>query len=369
MNLAGVRGKKLFERDENRKKKGEASEFFFTPKLLDTFGYKSIGKENWIPGSTQNDRKQEHWIASQAREWQKQEWQMSIFRYTLPMLITVFPLARSLHPRGYTYEVGEVWQDQIVIGGVVEIPIGKYVERGIVAHHGGEVLPHIEVRPIVSVISVTPLLSLSELSMVGFLAQKYLLPIHRVLAFFLPSPLLSRLDKKNYLLEVPKKDTLREKNRKPKREIHHYLETRFSEEKKKIYEESDTSTVWCFPDDLFVLAFFGEGKNRDQEHSIILAESTSAKKTWHWIDAYEKKSQILVWTRKILYYNLSAYDRLIYVEDAFGTEQYQYPYKIQNLDILEALSKSSNIDITIISSSPTLSLFANFREYQIITKR
>ncbi len=50
-------------------------------------------------------------------------------------------------------------------------------------------------------------------------------------------------------------------------------------------------------------------------------------------------------------------------------EYYQYPTRIKNLDILRYIALSREFNITIISSSPTLSLFANFRDFQIIPIR
>ncbi len=45
------------------------------------------------------------------------------FSYTFPMYIAVIPLAKSLHPRPYTYFVTSTWSEQIVMGGMVEVSI------------------------------------------------------------------------------------------------------------------------------------------------------------------------------------------------------------------------------------------------------
>lgn len=277
------------------------------------------------------------------------------------MYISVLPLARSLHPRPYTYSVSELWEGQIVVWGLVEVPIGKYVERGVVASIENEVDENIEIRPIVSVISSTPLLTPTEIAMTEALAVRYLLPVNKVLAFFLPSPLLTRLEKRNYIFE--EKGSWRDPKEKWKKMIHQYLDN--------IYTPVDANNtreewvVFCFPDDFFLYSFFA--KEKEKNILTIPHEATTTRKAQSWIDAREGKYEILVWTRKILYYNLSRYKKLIYVEDAFSAEQYQYPYRIKNLDILRSLADSSDIDITIVSSSPSLELLANFRDFSLVT--
>ena len=55
------------------------------------------------------------------------------------------------------------------------------------------------------------------------LAVRYLLPVHKVLAFFLPSPLLARLEKRNYIFE--EKGSWRDHKEKRKKTIHQYLDS------------------------------------------------------------------------------------------------------------------------------------------------
>ena len=89
------------------------------------------------------------------------------------MYIAVIPLARSLHPRPYTYFVTTTWSD---------VPIDS-------------------IKPIISVISSIPLLPPYILAAILSIASRYSLPMHKALALFFPVPLQSRLDKKNYLFE------------------------------------------------------------------------------------------------------------------------------------------------------------------------
>lgn len=293
------------------------------------------------------------------------------------MYIAVIPLARSLHPRPYTYFVTPTWSDQIVIGGMVEISIWSAVEKWIIASI--EKIPPSDVpldaiKPIISVISSIPLISPYILTAILSIASRYSLPIHKALALFFPVPLQSRLDKKNYLLEVDlwRKDALRH----PTYQILNYLDTIFSPS--HIGEFLREDTVLIFPDDMFLSSFEDaidvyiekmKWENTTLTYTKLYAESTPTRRSQSWIDVYEKKYQIIVWTRRLLYYNLEKYKNIIYIEDAFGMEYYQYPTLIKNLDILRYVADSHNFNITIISSSPTLSLFANFRDFKITPLR
>lgn len=277
------------------------------------------------------------------------------------MFLSVIPLKHSLSTKPFTYSVSDTWKDHIQIGSLVEIPIGKHLDLWIIS----EILlespttekEYFEIKPIIALISETPLITEEMVAMVFQISQKYFVPIHKIISLFLPTPLLSRLDKKNYLLE--KKDSFPERDE-PVREIHHFTNRIFSPKDMERY--ATNGNIFCFPDDLFALSFFPkETENTD----ILLNESTPTKKSQIWIDIYEWKRDIIIWTRRILYYNLKAYNRIIYIEDSFGNEQFQYPTRLRTLDILRSLADNTQKDIIIITSTPSLSLFADFRDFHI----
>lgn len=323
-----------------------------------------------------SDSKKKNWPLSQ-------EWffiSLSIiayFSYTFGMYIAVIPLARSLHPRPYTYFVTATWSEQIIIGGMVEISIWSAVEKWIIAsieEIPPRDVPLDSIKPIISVISSIPLLSPYILAAILSIAGRYSLPIHKALALFFPVPLQSRLDKKNYLLENILWENNHSEN--PKYQILNYLDTVFSPS--NIGDFLIEDTVLIFPDDMFLSSFedaidtnlekLGQ-ENTALTYAKFYAESTPTRRSQGWIDIYEKKYKIIVWTRRLLYYNLEKYKNIVYIEDAFGMEYYQYPTRIKNLDILKYIADSKQFNITILSSSPTLSLFANFRDFKIVPMR
>lgn len=281
------------------------------------------------------------------------------------MLLSVIPLKHSLSTEPFMYSVSDTWKDHIRVGSLVEVPIGKHIDLGIISEilweHPQAREEYFEIKPLMAVISETPLLTQEMIRVILQISKKYYIPIHKIISLFLPAPLLSRLDKKNYQLE--NQERIRTGNT-PIREIHHFMHHIFTTKDMDTYMEK--GDIFCFPDDLFVLSFFPENK---ENTAMLLNESTPTKKSQTWMDIYNGKKDIIIWTRRILYYNIQKYRRIIYIEDSFGSEQFQYPTRLRTLDILRALADESDIDITIITSTPSLSLFADFRDFTIQHKK
>ncbi|GAB0175139.1 MAG: hypothetical protein HHAS10_10180 [Candidatus Altimarinota bacterium] len=282
------------------------------------------------------------------------------------MYISVIPTSKSQGKSPYIYFVSPTWENQITIGGLVEIPFGKEILFGIVTSFeiaGSLDINTYEIRPIHSVICSSPILDIQQLKVILRLSEKYFLPIHKSLSLFLPIALLRRLEKRNFILS----DTPRNKGEVfSSISIHHYIESTFSP--KDIKEYLKPESVILFPDDMMLFSFF-KGKINDDSISLIPTEATITKRIQAWIDIYEKKYEIIVGTRRLLYYNLKAYKNIIYIEDAFGVEQFQYPTSIRSLDVLSFILESHSHNITIISSSPSLELFAKFPKSKIQTMK
>jgi primosomal protein N' len=149
-------------------------------------------------------------------------------------------------------------------------------------------------------------------------------------------------------------------------EIHHYIDSIFSPS--DIGQYLIPWSVFIFPDDI-LLSIFQESQKDHGDIGVFPIDLTPAKRVKSWIDTYEAKYTIIFWTRRILYYNLSVYDHIFYIEDAFATEQYSYPTKIQNLDILKSLERGGRHNIKIISSTPSLQTLAYFQNGKIKTIR
>ncbi len=272
------------------------------------------------------------------------------------MYIEVIPLKYSLSRHPYTYVVPEIWQSQIVVGWLAEVPIGNAIDTGIIAKILDilpEGLAHTEIKPVITILSSTSVFSQIQIDLILELARRYCIPIHRIASLFFPSALRTRLDKRNYILESPSLHASWE----PRTEIHFFSDSIVAPT--GIHEYLLPDSIFIFPDDFFLLQFAKAILYRD-DILMIPNDATDTKRAQAWIDIYEKKYPIIFWTRRLLYYNLQAYSRIIYVEDAYGSEFFQYPSKIRTIDILAFISKYTP-QTYIITSSPTLELLHRFR--------
>jgi primosomal protein N' len=94
---------------------------------------------------------------------------------------------------------------ELRVGQIVEVPYGNKVENGIIAQIHAECPidqaseAYARIRPISRVVTDKILLAPYQIDMITRIASRYMIPIHRVLAIFLTRPILSRLEKKDYM--------------------------------------------------------------------------------------------------------------------------------------------------------------------------
>lgn len=166
------------------------------------------------------------------------------------MHISVIPTSHSINTTPLTYHVGDVFRSQLMIGSLVEIPVGKTIEYGIVADINVDIPEGKEIKSIVQVICSAPILDRYQIQVIGRIARHYMLPIHRVLGFFLPRPVLRRLEKSNFsdLKNPPEK-----KEQKQESCISFFQNTTITPEVLKPY--LSPGTVVICPDDIALSLF------------------------------------------------------------------------------------------------------------------
>jgi hypothetical protein len=112
------------------------------------------------------------------------------------------------------------------------------------------------------------------------LADRYFLLIHKALALYLPAPLMTRLEKRGYVLDsfelvTPLKSSI---------SIHHFVSRTFAPEDLNKY--LIPKTVIIFPDDMMLTVFMRDYK-KQEDIFLLRNEATSAKRSQAWIDIYE----------------------------------------------------------------------------------
>jgi primosomal protein N' len=69
---------------------------------------------------------------------------------------------------------------------------------------------------------------------------------------------------------------------------------------------------------------------------------------------YNGEKNIIIWTRRILYYNLSHYNNIVYIEDSLNKSAMRYGHRYKHLEILRNMSLNSHFNISILSTLPSI---------------
>lgn len=273
------------------------------------------------------------------------------------MLISVIPSSHSISTTPLTYSVGDVFRSQIQVGSLVEIPLGKNKEYGIVAGIAEYIQESYEIRPIIQVVCSTPLLASYQIHLILSIARRYMIPIHRVLGFFFTRPTLSRLEKSNFggLAEVS--------------HVSHDSNGRIIFLQNTIVTPTVLSeyiserTVIVCPDDISLFQY--QKAFEDSSYFFLPNEATDAKRSKAWRDIRNGLYSTIFSTRKILFFNLERYQHILYLEDAFVNEYFHYPTYIHYNDILKSLDETKQFQIDILTSIPLLRTLVDFRHFEI----
>ena len=303
------------------------------------------------------------------------------------MLAKIIPHGTSFSTEPLTYFVGDSFRSEIFPGQLVEIPYGKknilwvvaeiseqnfeknnenfgVAVVGKFANFRGENPDEIfDIKGVSVIIDTKPILAPYQLRTIERLAMKYILPIHKALAIFLNEPTLRRLQKYNFPLEKLKKI---EEN---------ILKNEIFISKNEIISPQllvpflKKNLVIVVPDDILLARF----ENFFQKNPEILdkkimfypSEMTETKRAQAFVDIYNKKSEIIIWTRRLLQYNLSRYDEIWYLEDSFSGEYFHYPVRIAYTDFLAHIADSEQFSIKIFSSTPRLKTLSQFHFFDL----
>jgi hypothetical protein len=78
---------------------------------------------------------------------------------------------------------------------------------------------------------------------------------------------------------------------------------------------------------------------------------------------YHGERTVVAGTRRLLFFHLSAYDQILYIEDAFSDMYFQFPERIRYLDFLDRFGSDSP-NVTILSSTPSIYALTRLRTFQ-----
>ena len=283
------------------------------------------------------------------------------------MIIDVIPFDISIDNSWLSYFIKDDITSQISIWSVVEIPFKNMVVFWVVSKMNAEINQNDwDVKSIVSIICSTPILSEYQIDCIYKLSSRYFINIHKVMSVFLPKFIYTSLEKKSFMdlkrpVSIPRLVSSGEKI------LFYCNKTDVFEKIVELIDENIWTAI-VFPTD-FMLNDFLDIHDDIKDKSIIYKNSLSyTKKYKAFIEAYNRTKNIIIWTRKILAYNLEAYRKIVYVEDIFVKYLYSYNHKYKNLDLLENIANSWNFQINILGKIPSVDLMYKTwkKEYKLV---
>ncbi len=287
------------------------------------------------------------------------------------MFFAVIPFSHSIGVEPLIYHGGEIQESLVQVGSVVEIPYGKNIEFWIISdiYEDSPIDTQSEsferIKTIHRIVTEKQLLDIYQIQLILKITKKYMIPIHRILGIFLPRPVLSRLEKKNYeqLMDIPKKLGASQKQEAPHHSLHIVSDSIVTPDLVEQY--ISWPTVVILPDDFAMIPY--EKAFWDDKNILFLKnDMTDTKKAQAWIDIRNWVFPIIYWTRKIIYYNLAYYSTILYIEDSLGPDYWHYPIKIQYNDILHIFMENNPYhSVQVITSVPTLMTLNRFRNNTI----
>lgn len=274
------------------------------------------------------------------------------------MFINVLPINISFWDEILTYFVKKEQSKFLQVWSIVTIPIRNNIHRWIVIGFASQ-LPNLdfEIKSIIDVVCSFPIISKYQIWLIFALNNKYFYSLNKVVNLFFPNYIWNRLDKNSFLDianinysnqkqgEIKKKPTL----------IHNISNLKYDEILEKSFDNLD-DCVLIFWDDYSIDSFME--KNSKKFDAIIYKNSmTYSKKYKVYLQVLSKEKNIIIWTRKILQYNLSAYKKIIFIEDSIVKNNYNQLEKYKNLDIIKFIYLQKQFEIYFVSNIPSIDLF------------
>lgn len=274
------------------------------------------------------------------------------------MYINVLPVNISFWEEILTYYIKNEQYKYLNIGSIVTIPIKNNIFHWIVLWFSNKVKnDSFEIKSIIDVVCSFPILDKYQINLIFSLSNKYFYPINKIINLFLPNYIYNRLDKNSFQDILDIKYTERKSLNKNKPTfIHNLWKLPYNNIIWKEFWSLDDS-ILIFGDDFSIDSFLE--KNPEYNNTAVIYKNSMSypRKYKIYLDVLSKKKNIIIWTRKILQYNLWAYKKIIYFEDFLVKYNYNQLEKYKNLDIIKSLYLQNVFDIYLISNIPSIELF------------
>ena len=266
------------------------------------------------------------------------------------VFIEVIPFGGSIDNEGLTYFVRNELAESIQIGCLVEVPFRNAVDYALVTRIDSSKIPE-SPKSIVRIITSIPLLTPYQIESIFDSSTYYFIHAHHILSLFLSKTLVKYLEKQNFKALTARALIQENIPNNIIRFYHHTSDASFIE---SLQSHILPSTVIVFPDDFFLDTFLKYSPINPETTLVVPDALTETKKHKAYISVYNGEKNIIIWTRRILYYNLSHYDHIVYIEDALHKTAMRFNHTYKHLEILRGMASKSHLQITIFSSLPSI---------------
>jgi len=242
------------------------------------------------------------------------------------MFAFVVPFWKSFDDIWFTYKIPENLKEKIREGQIVEIPFWK--EKVIwLLYETFEKIPEkideSKIKEIISIVSEKIFLNYYRIELLKFISKNYFTPIHNSLSLFFPRNLIEKIKKWKLEIKTSEYNYFSDENKvltKAQEKI--FEEIIRSEENKfllfwvtgswktevyiKLIEENLKNwkqSLLLIPEIILTNQISERLKKYFWNDLIILNSTVSeAKKTKYFLDIFENKAKIIIWTRSALFY-------------------------------------------------------------------
>ncbi|MDD5376784.1 MAG: hypothetical protein PHH16_01575 [Candidatus Gracilibacteria bacterium] len=290
---------------------------------------------------------------------------LPIYYYFLPkksrVFIEVIPFGGSIDDTCLTYYVRDELAESIRIGCLVEVPFRNAVDYAIITSLESSDIPE-NPKSIVRIITPLPLLAPYQIRSIFESSSYYFVHVHHILSLFLSKSLVKYLEKKDFVaLKIPPSPSgrgsgggLGEKKESSTNSIRFYHHTGNDTFSDVIRNHIDGRTIVAFPDDFAIDAYLKLHPINPETTLVIPDKLTETKKYKAFCSVYNGEKNIIIGTRRILYYNLSHYENILYIEDSLHSKAMRFGHSYKHLDILQRMATNSDFRITILSTLPSI---------------
>lgn len=265
------------------------------------------------------------------------------------MLIGVIPIDISFWTEYLTYFVADDLYKYIQVWSIVKIPFKNNIIYWLVSEK--QIDYSWEIKSIVDIVCSFPILSQYQIDLIYKISNKYFLPISQVLWFFLPKYIFNKLEKNSfsdtYNIEI-------KTNKKVKTWKINYFHIINKNLDDFIIDSLNNieDTVLIFWDDFSYNNFVN--KFKINENIWLFSNKLSYTKKYNffiWLLSW--KYRYVIWTRKLLSFNLWKYSNIYYIEDNLLQSSFINFNKISNFDIINSMYLSW-FNVNILTTLPNL---------------